>query len=352
VESRGHATRSASTPRATETTPPEPPVMTPPTLVSSVVAPPESPQETRFSRETSDPAPIIAETHERPLHGPSFLGLSEETSDDDPLHYLLEDEPKSPSRWRWYIAALVLIAFAAVIGYEWKITGGGNPIKPKPAAQKASAPAEQAPQHPPSNTTSSSIGGAQETTTPPPPPAAQAEKAQATTEPPPATRPEPASTTSDGARNATAAPDEGGDVEEAQLEEAEPPSKATAGQAASKPSPARPAQPTVDNTLLTRAESYLYGRGVPRSCDQAMVYLRAAAQQPNAKARSQMGALYATGRCVPQDRVVAYQWFSRALNTDPHNVWLERNREMLWRQMSEDERQRAMRGAEYSSVAR
>jgi TPR repeat protein len=71
-----------------------------------------------------------------------------------------------------------------------------------------------------------------------------------------------------------------------------------------------------------------------------LIYLRAV-QQHSAKARSQLGALYATGHCVPQDRVEAYRWFTSALALDPHNVWLDRQRNILLAQMTSQERQRA-----------
>jgi TPR repeat protein len=93
--------------------------------------------------------------------------------------------------------------------------------------------------------------------------------------------------------------------------------------------------------LYERGQSYLSGHGAPQSCDQGVVYTRAAAQQGNPKAAVQMGALYATGRCVSQDRVQAYNWFNEALRNDPNNEYVERSRSTLWAQMTSEERQRA-----------
>jgi TPR repeat protein len=63
----------------------------------------------------------------------------------------------------------------------------------------------------------------------------------------------------------------------------------------------------------------------------------------NAQARSQLGALYATGHCVPLDRARAYNWFSLAVRAaSGHNIWIERNRQMLWEQMTEAEKARAL----------
>jgi len=70
------------------------------------------------------------------------------------------------------------------------------------------------------------------------------------------------------------------------------------------------------------------------------VYLRQAVRQPSPRARSQMGALYATGTCVPQNRVEAYRWFTSALDLDPRNPWLARERDILYSEMTPTERQR------------
>jgi Sel1 repeat-containing protein len=89
------------------------------------------------------------------------------------------------------------------------------------------------------------------------------------------------------------------------------------------------------------ADMYIYGQGVPQNCDQGLLLLRSAAQKANARARSRLGALYATGKCVSQDRVQAYRWLSLALNADQTSEWTEKNRQMVWRQMSPEERARA-----------
>jgi hypothetical protein len=56
-----------------------------------------------------------------------------------------------------------------------------------------------------------------------------------------------------------------------------------------------------------------------------------------------MGALYATGTCVPLNRVTAYHWFSSALQMAPSNPWLARERDELYAQMSTAERRQADR---------
>jgi TPR repeat protein len=99
------------------------------------------------------------------------------------------------------------------------------------------------------------------------------------------------------------------------------------------------------DVLLTRGLAHLYGNGTQQSCEQALVFLNSAARKGNAKAISQLGGLYATGHCVPLDRARAYQYFTRAREAGGGNVYVERNRSMLWNQMSDAERAR-VRGAE------
>jgi TPR repeat protein len=91
------------------------------------------------------------------------------------------------------------------------------------------------------------------------------------------------------------------------------------------------------------ANMYIKGDGVPQSCDQAIVLLRSAAAKENAAARSRLGALYATGTCVPRNRVRAYQYMNQALEVNPNAVWARDFRQQLWTQMTPEERQQAQR---------
>ena len=83
---------------------------------------------------------------------------------------------------------------------------------------------------------------------------------------------------------------------------------------------------------------YIYGQGMAPNCGQGLVLLRSAAQKGNVQARSKLGVLYATGKCVPQNRIEAYRWLSLALESDPASQWVSANREIIWRQMSPEER--------------
>jgi TPR repeat protein len=89
------------------------------------------------------------------------------------------------------------------------------------------------------------------------------------------------------------------------------------------------------------ADMYLTGRGVERSCDQGLVILRSAATRGNARAIARLGTLYATGICVPQNRVQAYEWMGTAAGHSPSlAAWAEQYRQNLWQQMTPAERAR------------
>jgi hypothetical protein len=113
---------------------------------------------------------------------------------------------------------------------------------------------------------------------------------------------------------------------------------------AEKPAAAQVApapQANAGGELVNSGERYLYARGVARNCDQALTYFNAAAAMQNPQAFSHLGALYATGECVPMDRAVAYAWFRQAYAREPGNRYFEQNLTMLWRDMTPAERQRA-----------
>jgi hypothetical protein len=119
---------------------------------------------------------------------------------------------------------------------------------------------------------------------------------------------------------------------------------------ASRPSPSVPPSalpaPSVADTgdaAFRKGEAYLYGRGVPENCDEAVKSLKEASAKSNAKARSAFGTMYATGHCVPRDLPTSYQWFAMALHADPNNQILEKDLSAIWNQMTPPERQSAMR---------
>src|SRR5947208_1641762 len=110
---------------------------------------------------------------------------------------------------------------------------------------------------------------------------------------------------------------------------------------AARPQPA-PVESTEDR-LAAEGERYLYGTGVPQNCDRARRDLTTAARASNPKAFTLLGAMYATGHCASRDLPTAYKWFARALHEDPANARVQRDLEVLWKQMTPDERQIAQR---------
>jgi ribosomal protein L40E len=272
-----------------------------------------------------------AETDQN-LHGPSFLGLSDEP---DLSSYLL-DEDASVSHWGLYLFLVVLAVAAGLVWWQTR-TGGLDrshladivqAARSKIGQEKQEA-AAVAPNANPASAENSGVanaatGASNGTAAPavaPPPSTADIQKAAPKQNVPPAALSETVAT-------------------------AKPPS------APAKPQPKpRPAASTSDSNsadaqnaaLLTSAQKYLYGQGVPQSCDRALSYLRQAVDGGSAKAKSTLGSMYATGHCVPLDRSVAYKWFALALRQEPNNSYLSHDLEMLWNQMTPAQKQLAIR---------
>ena len=96
------------------------------------------------------------------------------------------------------------------------------------------------------------------------------------------------------------------------------------------------------SAALVRAQQYIRGTGgVQQNCEQGMLYLRAATDKSDPGAAIQMAALYSSGLCVKQDRVMAYRWFNSAHELQPANMWIQKNMDQLWAQMSSQERRLA-----------
>jgi TPR repeat protein len=103
---------------------------------------------------------------------------------------------------------------------------------------------------------------------------------------------------------------------------------------------------TADDTLVVEGEKYLYGNGVPANCELAQRKLLLAAQHSSPQAQTTLGTMYATGHCVARDLPTAYRWFARALHKQPGNARVEQDLNVLWKQMTPDERQLALRGGQ------
>lgn len=128
---------------------------------------------------------------------------------------------------------------------------------------------------------------------------------------------------------------------QAQQAETEAPAAPTHQVSASRLPATQPAALDNGEALFRQGERYLYGRGGPQDCNNATKYLKMASDKQNAKARSAMGTMYATGHCVSRDLPNAYRWFALSLRADPNNSVVEKNLSAVWNQMTPPERQLA-----------
>ena len=264
------------------------------------------------------------------ISGPSFLGLNEQPESTGDAEYLLEDEP-SGGGLRKLVLLLIIAAIAALLYVQWRSSFKANP-KPAPTKVEPSTPA----------------------------PGPQGNN-----------MPQPAAVqgnpTSDGIKpagtGAAAVTDGAASATDANVPKARPtaleterasPNAATDDTADKKPPPDE-VLPNADaktsdeaklpdykpSAALVRAQQYIRGKGVPQNCEQGLLYLKAATDKSDPGAAIQMAALYSSGLCVKQDRVMAYRWFNSAHELQPANMWIQKNMDQLWTQMSSQERRLA-----------
>lgn len=310
------------------------------------------------------------------VHGPSFLGLAEDPKVE--FHYLYEDE--EPSSHIGLIFTLILLIGVGGFGYwQWRHNGfpfnrfGGNnaatqsassqtqsnqsaspsEVAPAPSQDQQThidkpmtgagevLPSEGGPNNQPQNGNAAASAGQN----PPQPPSGT-----------PAQNSTPANAANGNATPSQAAPEATKPTEEANA--APPPSVPEKAPAKKHRTPAPKATPkpaeqpdtasatkaAPDADLEASGERYLYGTGgIPQNCTRAESNLRTAAMHGNAKAQAVLGTMYYTGHCVGRDLPTAYRWFARALRKDPQNSTLSADLQVLWRQMSADERQLAIK---------
>ena len=318
------------------------------------------------------------------ISGPSFLGLNDAPpprkrsdlsvdthhSGARNLNYLLDDEEEhrgGGGAGKFFLIVLALL-LAVGFGYlRWKnqlpwLNAGAN--KPAPAAQTpdqspadSSAPASpsvtpeaQPAPNPASNSPSANTspstqpGGNAPASTP-----AAAAPAQPTTD-----SSTPKADSSSPAENATTAKDQPDAAPAGKL--AEPAAKAddssddnesaAAPAAAPTAKPTPPAKPRAASKPLdsvAEAQRYLYGRGAAQDCDHGLRILKPLANGGNSKAMVEMGALYSAGLCAPHDLPTAYRWFAVALRKDPSNEAIQSDLQKLWGEMTQPERQLAIK---------
>jgi hypothetical protein len=287
------------------------------------------------------------------------------------VDYLLEDEEEPRRGWGKLILFVVALALAVGFGYlHWKQGGfdwlNAGDKKPTAATTQAPDPGQSG----------ADSGGTPGTTATPPAgasgagmaPAAGAASPEETaagqptpSQTPPQTPPQATPSESTSTQSASQSADQQSALESKAADSSAPPASGAqaAGSGSDEPSPAAEASPepsaiarkpaaaklatakAVDS--VTEAERYIYGRGVRQDCDHGLRMLKPAAEQSNVKAMISLGALYSTGTCTPRDLPTAYRWFALALHKEPDNQSLQDDLQKLWSQMTQPERQLAIR---------
>jgi hypothetical protein len=318
--------------------------------------------------------------HTEPVHGPSFLGLADEAADPKvEFHYLYEEE-QSRSHVGLIVLLFIAIGAAGVVSWQWKHNGfpfnriGGGAGQQASASPSEVAPAANAdqqthiekpmtgmgdvlPTQPDQNAQNKKPGGPTETDIPPANGAAAQNSGAAKNQAPqqnagPNQNASAATATNDDSaeKQNPSSPETQQNTEEANA--TPPPGVAKASRVAKEPTRTPAAKPTPsraaaaastspDADLELAGERYLYGNGAPQNCVRAESSLRTAAMHGNSKAQTVLGTMYATGHCVGRDLPSAYRWFARALHEEPQNGRISADLQVLWRQMTPQEKQLA-----------
>jgi hypothetical protein len=358
---------------------------------------PQASERSRFL-DLSEPPAQGASASGTSIGGPSFLGLS-----DAPMSpaYVVDDGAPRQSHWRAWTALIVIAIFAFLGIIEWRaekaqsnngpigimkmqierLKGRKGALITAPASSDSTEPAQPgstvqpsgsgpemqvAPQPKPQVTTPAPESNHGSPTEKPPTPGAASNPAVVT----PAQSSKSGQASLGTAKASTAAPKaqkapaEGGEAVKgkasANADTPETPASKTLASANTAPgaeelaksanaSDAAAAAAWLWKSMakgnpeapVRLANMYIKGDGVPQSCDQALILLRAAAAKENAAARSRLGSLYATATCVPRDRVKAYEYMSKAVEANPNATWARDFREQLWTHMTPQERQQA-----------
>lgn len=352
-------------------------------IVPAPVTAPAAPSVPRQVEEPRRAAPPLQDSPT--ISGPSFLGLNDPgprkraSLSIDPhapgsrgVDYLLDDEEEPGGGGAGkYLLILIALALAVGFGYlRWKNGGfawlNTSAHKPSAVAQNpsdadanspAGSPATASPSVAPDSQTSapSQPATAQPATTPPAtaptqPAASTPSGASAPANPPTGTA-SPSSAApakSDNSKAAKATPPADSDDSDTAddndtAEPAPKPAKPTPREVpAAKPSAAA-AKPARIGDPVGEAQKYLYGKGTAQDCDRGLRLLKPAANEANPKAMIQMGALYSAGLCTPRDLPTAYRWFALALRKDPDNMSVQTDLQKLWGEMTQPERQLAIK---------
>jgi len=266
------------------------------------------------------------------ISGPSFLGLNSQAEASG--EYLLEDEP-SRGGLRKLVLLVILAAILGLVFVQWRSSFKASP-KPRPTTTEPSSspanpppgsnqpqgaatndhPQQNAAKTPGENTAADSPAGS----------AGESKDQKAAME-----------AAASSAVTPAAAAETSHDTEPEKKDDTKESGKPAAD---TKPDDAR-IPDYKPSAALVRAQQYIRGRGVPQNCEQGLIYLRAATEKNDPGAAIQMAALYSSGLCVKQDRVMAYRWFNSAHELQPANMWIQKNMDQLWAQMTSQERRLA-----------
>ena len=307
-----------------------------------------TPVPTTKPKETA-PAENGGSDHGNPenVHGPSFLGLAEDPKTE--FHYLYEDEP--PRSHAGLIFFVILLLGLGAAAY-WQYSHNGFPFNRLGAASGSTPSASPSEVAPAQNQDQQShaekpMTGAGEVLPTAPDQKSQSPSPGAVVDLPPQVTP-PANSSAPPANpessSSSAAPGETHGAEPTEEAKATPPAvpEKPATAKAKTPKPAAPAAPaSPDAELELAGERYLYGSGLPQNCTRAEFNLRTAATHGNSKAQTVLGTMYATGHCVGRDLPTAYRWFARALHQEPNNSRISDDLQVLWRQMTPQEKKLA-----------
>lgn len=312
---------------------PTPPPASPPPAketVATATAPPPPRRAYRDESRLTLPRIDVEGRDYSPVNGPSFLGLDPSRSpSEEAQQYLLEDE-ESTGRGKFLIGLVLVLAIGGGLFWQWQHEGYPWNPAPKPVTNSVSGDTAEPPTAPPVNADVPPVSA------PPPEPA----KPEASV---------PVASSPAAEDKAESKPDDSNSTVEEKSEvqpepkvakAAVPPPVAKPKRQVREPAPA-PVDPS--EALFIEGQKYLYGSGVPEDCGRARMKLIAAAGQSNAKAQSTVATMYATGHCLPRNLPSAYHWFALALHNDRDNGRLQRDLEMIWGQMTAEEKQMALK---------
>ena len=339
---------------------PTPGAASPPAKPPTAAAPASTPFDA--GRTSAAPRPAVVSSEAAPvISGPSILGLNQPAAArrrDSPfsvdtrpgardLHYLLEDDEEPTGRAGKVILTVVVLGLALGFGYlrfrnhtlPWIASHAAKPSaapegdeatdSSSAAAAASGSPSGASPGAPPNAAGASASNSPLGTS-------ASASSALAAAANPAASSAPPAATP--GGEGASGGPNSSATVQPASVSPGSAPAAA-----ASPPVPAPPPKPRAAADPVSEAQKYLYGKGVGQDCDRGLRLLKPAANQGNPKAMIEMGALYSAGLCTPRDLPTSYRWFALALRKDPNNQSLQADLQKLWGEMTQPERQLAIR---------